>query len=91
MTGPHDDDQADSPQLSLRKIFHRRQRYSSKMSTLSEISERESSPPATDATATAIATQHEALKRPSLFSVLVGSHLSVYLSEGMCVAFIIVH
>ena len=54
------------------------------MSTLSEISERDPSPPANGTTTgTATATQHEALKRPSLLSVLVGSHLSVYLNEGM--------
>ena len=80
LTTPQDNDHADSPHQAIMKIFHR-QRYSSKMSTLSEYSEvpeRETSPPAT-------ATQHEPLiRRPSLLSVLVGSHLSVYVSEGMC-------
>jgi hypothetical protein len=28
-------------------------------------------------------SHHEALKRPSLLSVLMGSHLSIYVSEGM--------
>ena len=58
------------------------------MSTLSEISERESSPAAAATNYSAVGgaaagSQHEALKRPSLFSVLVGSHLSVCANEGM--------
>ena len=53
------------------------------MSTLSEISERESSPAANNAAAGGAVPPHEALKRPSLLSVLVGSHLSVYISEGI--------
>ena len=80
-----DSDHPDSPQLSFKRIFphHVRQRYSSKMSTLSDISERESSPAmaAADNGAAAV-SQHEALKRPSLLSVLRGSHLSIYVSEG---------
>ena len=66
------------------------------MSTLSEISERESSPAAAapggggggraaadNAVAhVAAVPQHEVLKRPSLLDVFFGSHLSVYLNEG---------
>ena len=99
LTGSGDGDHPDSPQLSLKKrLFShgQRQRYSSKMSTLSEISERESSPAAAapggggggraaaDNTVARVAAvpQHEVLKRPSLLDVLFGSHLSVYVNEG---------
>ena len=65
------------------------------MSTLSEISERESSPAAANTAVAGAAAgavpQHEALKRPSLINVLFGSHLSIYVNEGIYEILNLVH
>ena len=63
LTSNHDEE-PDGKGSPLKRVLPPRQRYSSKMSTVSEVPE-------------------EQLKRPSLWNVLAGSHLSVALTEGM--------